>query len=467
MFDDEEEFSGKELSTDIERFEKHLQGEEIGFIDGDRIESIIDYYLFNSNYSKAKVAAEFGINQLPHYQVFNLRKAQSMAGLGLISDALELVNQIEDLESYQSELLLTKAALHSQIRDSKNAIKLYKQALVICEEFEKDEIYVDLAVEYENINDYSGAIHILKQGLEHNPKNEFAFSEMCYCYEKINEFEAGIEQISLFVDENPYSYLAWYQLGSFYLRNENYEKAIWAFDYCLIINENAGSAYFNLGNAYLSSDKFNQAIENFNKCISLDGEDPLALCYLGESYENIHEYELSKDCYTRSIELSPEFSEPWLGLGILEDLQGRSKEGIVLMHKALDLEPTNPVINQLIGSAYVKIGELTLGIEFLKKSIELDSSDMECLNAYMEVFSKIDIIQSQQFIHAFNLENGQETESWLWEVNLLWMLGNQQEAVALFIICVDNDPIKSKELFIINPQLLLHPTLTDLVDLSE
>ena len=123
-----------------------------------------------------------------------------MAGLGLISDALELVNQIEDLESYQSELLLTKAALHSQIRDSKNAIKLYKQALVICEEFEKDEIYVDLAVEYENINDYSGAIHILKQGLEHNPKNEFAFSEMCYCYEKINEFEAGIEQISLLVD---------------------------------------------------------------------------------------------------------------------------------------------------------------------------------------------------------------------------------------------------------------------------
>jgi hypothetical protein len=85
----------------------------------------------------------------------------------------------------------------------------------------------------------------------------------------------------------------------------------------------------------------------------------------------------------------------------------------------------------------------------------------------MEVFSKIDIIQSHQFIHAFNLENGQETESWLWEVNLLWMLGEQQEAVALFTVCLDNDPVKSKELFTINPQLLLQPTLTDLVDLSE
>ncbi len=466
MFDDEEEFSGKELSTDIEQFERHLNGESIGFIDGDRIESIIDYYLFNSNYSKAKVAAEFGINQLPHYQVFNLRKAQAMAGLGLISDALEMVNQIEILESYQSELLLTKAALHSQIRDSKNAIKLYKQALLVCEEFEKDEIFVDLAVEYENAHDFNGAIQILQQGLLHNPKNEFAFSEICYCYEKTGDFNAGIKQISLFVDENPYSYIAWYQLGSFYLRNENYDKAIWAFDYCLIINENAGAAYFNLGNAYLSSDKFHQAIENFSKCIELDGEDPLALCYMGESYENIHEYELSRECYKRSIELSPEFSEPWLGLGILEDLEGRSKEGIVLMHKALDLEPSNPVIHQLIGSAYVKIGELTLGMEFLKKSLELDASDMECLTAYMEVYSKIDIIDCQRFIHAFNLENGQETESWLWEVNLLWMIGEQQESLALFTVCVDNDPIKSKELFTINPQLLLQPSLTDLVDLS-
>ena len=75
-------------------------------------------------------------------------------------------------------------------------------------------------------------------------------------------------------------------------------------------------------------------------------------------------------------------------------------------------------------------------------------------------------MESQRFIHAFNLENGQETESWLWEVNLLWMIGEHQESVALFAVCVDNDSIVSKELFTINPQLLLQPSLTDLVDLS-
>jgi tetratricopeptide (TPR) repeat protein len=261
--------------------------------------------------------------------------------------------------------------------------------------------------------------------------------------------------------------LGWYQLGSFYLRSENYEKAIWAFDYCVIINEKSGSAYFNLGNAYLSSDNFLQAIESFKKCIEIDGEDPLALCYLGESYENIHEYELSKECYTRSIELSPEFSEPWLGLGILEDLQDRTREAIILMHKALDLEPTNSVINHLIGSAYLKIGEKNLGFEYLTKSLELDPTDMECLSAYMEELIRTDLKQSFEFIHNYNIEHGQETESWLWEVNVLWQLGSSQDAIALFSVCVDNDPIKSKDLFIINPQLLQYIELTDLVDLSE
>jgi len=54
MFEEEEDFTENELRQDVELFEKHLNGEKIGFIDGDRIESIIDYYLFNSNYKNAK-----------------------------------------------------------------------------------------------------------------------------------------------------------------------------------------------------------------------------------------------------------------------------------------------------------------------------------------------------------------------------------------------------------------------------
>ena len=54
MFEDEDEdyFEGN-LSEDIERFEAHLKGDSIGFLDSDRLEAIIDveiYVVFNIGY---------------------------------------------------------------------------------------------------------------------------------------------------------------------------------------------------------------------------------------------------------------------------------------------------------------------------------------------------------------------------------------------------------------------------------
>ena len=54
MFDDdEEEFADGSLIEDIERFEAHLQGNTLPFMDSDRIENIIDHYLVQGQYLSA------------------------------------------------------------------------------------------------------------------------------------------------------------------------------------------------------------------------------------------------------------------------------------------------------------------------------------------------------------------------------------------------------------------------------
>ena len=57
--------------------------------------------------------------------------------------------------------------------------------------------------------------------------------------------------------------------------------------------------------------------------MELDGEDPIALCYIGECYEQLNELEAAKEYYLKSIELAPMLPDAWLGLGIIEDLQGK------------------------------------------------------------------------------------------------------------------------------------------------
>ena len=219
MFDDEDEnddyFEGN-LNEDLERFESFLKGGEIGFLDSDRLEAIIDHYLITNQYSKAKVCAEHAITQFSFNAIFSLRLAQSMSAMGQLREALNVIAQLEKVEQPSCEISLTKASIFSQLRDSKSAIKYFKESLSLSEPEDRDEIYLDLAMEYESASDYKEALVILQEAIKYNPQNEGAIYEIAYCYDQIGDYEKAIKCYSDFIDENPYSFTAWYNLGNAY-----------------------------------------------------------------------------------------------------------------------------------------------------------------------------------------------------------------------------------------------------------
>lgn len=455
MFDDEDDdyFEGN-LNEDLENFESYLKGGTIGFLDSDRLEALIDHYLINGQYNKAKACAEHAISQFSYNQVFHLRKAQAISAMGQLREALHILTQIEKMESPSMEFLLTKASIFSQIKDSKNAIKFFREALAISEPEDRDEIYLDLAMEYENLNDYRNAVMVLKEAIKSNPHNEGAIYEIAFCYDQLGEYSSAIQCYSDYIDENPYSFTAWYNLGNAYSKVENFEKAIWAYDYCILINEDFGPVYFNLGNAYMSQEKFLLAIEQFHKCMEVDGDDPMALCYIGEAHEQLNELELASHFYRRSLELAPMLPDAWLGLGIVEDLKGNTKEALVLIHKAAELDPENAGIYHVLAGAYEKLEDLVQAEEFYQLSLALDPSDEECLTNYMELLQSKSLVEANNYIEDFINSVGGNKIANLLKVNVLWLLGRRVESIEMFASCVGQDRKKAKEIFEINPSLL-------------
>ena len=167
MFDDdEEEYNDSSLSEDIEHFEAHLKGQKLKFIDSDRLEGLIDHYLIQGQFNKAKIAAEFGIYQFAYNPMFKLRKAQALGGMGLLQEALDCVVQLEKQEIDSAELYLTKASIHAQQREHKQAIRYFKLALDHSDPAEHDYIYLDIAIEYERLQLYQEAIDTFR---EHTP----------------------------------------------------------------------------------------------------------------------------------------------------------------------------------------------------------------------------------------------------------------------------------------------------------
>jgi tetratricopeptide (TPR) repeat protein len=261
MFDDDEDdFSDSNLNEDLEQFEAHLKGKSIGFLDSDRLEAIIDHYIINGQYSKAKSAADHGVYHFQYNPVFTLRKAQAMSGMGLLHDALELMNQIEKTNFDNPEVFLTKAALFSQLRDSKNAIRYFRLALKLCEPEDRDEIFLDIAMEYQNLNQFKEAIEVLKEAIRINANNEGALYEIAYCYDRLGDYQQAINCYTSFIDENPYSFTAWYNLGNAYSKSENFERSVWAYDYSILINPDFGPTHFNIGNAYLTLEKYHLSL---------------------------------------------------------------------------------------------------------------------------------------------------------------------------------------------------------------
>ena len=213
MFDDEDDdFSESSLNEDIEQFEAHLKGQTLKFMDSDRLEALIDHYIINGQYSKARTASEIGIYHFNYNSVFILRKAQAMSGMGLLNDALEIMNHLEKTESSSAEIFLTKAALFSQLRDSRNAIKYFRLAMDVCEPEDRDELYLDLAMEHQNVSQFKEAVDVLKEALKYNNQNEGALYEIAYCYDQMGDYDQAIKCYSDFIDENPYSFTAWYNL---------------------------------------------------------------------------------------------------------------------------------------------------------------------------------------------------------------------------------------------------------------
>lgn len=466
MFNEEEDsenYFESNLREDLEIFESYLKSGVICFLDSDRLEALIDHYLITNQYSKAKKCAEHALQHFSFNVSLKLRLAQSMGAIGQLKEALGVLSDIEKTEIPSFEVVLTKASIFSQLRDSKNAIKYFKESLSLCEPEDKDEIFLDLAMEYENLKDYRGALEVLKDAIKYNPKNEGAIYEIAFCYDQLKDYSKAIKCYSDFIDENPYSFTAWYNLGNAYSKSESFDKAVWAYDYCVLINEDFGPVYFNLGNAYLSLEKYQLSIDCFNKCMELDGEDPIALCYIGEAHEQLGELELAKGFYKQSLELAPLLPDAWLGLGIVEDLQGKTREALVFIQKALELDPNNAGIYSVLAGAYEKLDEIEKAVEYYQISLGLDKNDDECLTSCINLIIKSSLIDGLNYLEN-NYTDDSKGVSQVLKVNIFWRLGRKEEALHVFSNCIINDRENAKELFEIYPDLKEKAPLYQLIE---
>ena len=364
-----------ETNALVGRFEKMMKDDEHYFFDVDEYEEIIDYYLYTNDIRKAKSCIHFALDQHQGNINLLLKKAQFFVNAGKTDMALNILAELDIVDSSETEVHLAKGNLYSQLEKPERAIEEYTQALQDTED--PDDIYTNIAFEYENLGKYEKAIDFLVKALELNPSNEAVLYELSFCFEISKQTEEAVKYLSGYINKIPYSKAAWFNLGIAYSNLELFEKAIEAYDYAIAIDEVFASAYFNKANCFANLGNFEKAIETYLETSYYEEPEPLTYYYIAECYEKLEKYDRSVDYYKKAIRLDPEFADAWLGTGISYDAQGKSQTALTYVHKAIKIVPTVPDYWFIQGDIQVKLQKIAEGIESYRKVIELEPEDPE------------------------------------------------------------------------------------------
>lgn len=311
------------------------------FFDVEELEMIIDHYLERNEPRRAEKALSFAKQLHPVSMDITFCEAVVMMALGRLSKALELLDAIEKVEPYNEEVQLHKAGIFSQQRNHRRSVEHYKRALELAEEG-LDEIYLDLAFEHENLEDYESAISCLKSALELNPENEAVLYELAYCYDLAGADEACIAFFRNFTNEQPYSSVSWYNLGNVFAKLERYEESNQALDLAIAIDERFSSAYFSKARNLLIAAKYEEAIACYEETLVFEGPQAITYSFIGECYEKMERLEQALINYDQSIALDPEWVDAWIGRGVVKDMQDKVAEAVTSLQHAVRISPDHP-----------------------------------------------------------------------------------------------------------------------------
>ena len=444
----------------IQRFEEMLKNDDRYFFDADQFEEIIDYYLERNTFSKAINAIEHAVEIFPDNPGIMLREAQMMASTGKISQAVPKLKTLLKFEANNEDALVTLATIYSQMRKHKEAIVYFREAINNSQSNFKDEIYIDLAIEYESLDQWNKAIEVLKEALTFNSENETALYELVYCYEETEQSESCLKFLNDFLDNHPYSFPAWYNLGNVYQSIGLSEKAIESYDFSIAINDKFGPAYLNKALSYVKENELHKAIKTYNEVLEFEPPQATLYCYMGECYERLEENDKAREHYQLALDLDPILADAHVGMGMVNDMENQVEAALNCMKKAIDLEPEQADYYLLYGTMLKRNQRFEEAKKIFERAITLTNKNLDIWIEYADTHYKTgNVEQSIEVIEEGLKHNHFSSELSYKKAAFLILSGYKQEGLQLLGLMLATDFEKSESLFTDFPELENDPDI--------
>jgi len=225
---------------------------------------------------------------------------------------------------------------HYVLKNYKEALKAFDYAVLIDELFIGG--YIEKAKTLEKLEQFDEAIENYKITLELDDPTAYVYLRIGACYEKKKNSTKAIVYYKKALHEDPLMDKGWMMLASISNEDKEYDKALHYTNKALALDENNLEYLRCFADINLRLEFFNEAIEAFEKCIVLGDLGVELWITLADVYALNENFEMALNTLVKAKKIHQNFSEIEYRLGCLLYMTGNTKEALLHLKTAFNLE---------------------------------------------------------------------------------------------------------------------------------
>jgi tetratricopeptide (TPR) repeat protein len=266
-------------------------------------------YLDRNRYQEAVTLLEGMLDNAPDISGVSYLLGIALSGTGNTTGAIERFRHVDESSRFFLQASIQTAMLHQELGQLAAAVDHIRQTIE--KHPDKQDLYMFLAIFYEEMESYENASSALMDGLKLNPEHVQMNFRLGIVYDRIGERKKSIEQMKRVIALEPLHVNALNYLGYTYAdMNIHLDEAEVLIRTALEHKPNDGYITDSLGWVYFRKGYFDKAAGYLERAAQLAPEDPVICEHLGDVYLKLDQPEKALDAYRRSLLLKPEDNTP-------------------------------------------------------------------------------------------------------------------------------------------------------------
>ena len=453
-----------ELKRALIKLENLQSGQPDSFLESHEFEMLVSHFEQEEKYNDGLIAVELGLDQYPFHTGLTIDKANLLLLVHRYEEAYELLNDCTPEVEFDTNICLMKIeALLAMSRDEE-AEEYLQYALELPYTDETIEMLFELADVYDSYEEFEFVFDCLSRILVLEANNEEALYKICFWTDYTGRYEESINIHKQITEDFPFNELAWFNLGAAYQGLKLHEKAIDAYEYCVALDEEFEYAYRNMGDAFIRLRKYNKAIEVLQKVIQPGAAESVILEAIAYCYDKLRQFGAARTNYKKASLQNPEDSHVIYKIALTYMSERNWTEAIANLNVACNMSKLQPDYHLALGQCYVQVDNFADAITHLGVVVRTRPKNKTGWIELLQCLYLSGLFEEGLNYADFAWQQTDQKPVFLYFKSLFsFALGDSKEAVLLLDNAMMANPKLIKKFVEINPALLHHKNVIDIV----